>query len=495
MLNEKPLGLTKGNKQARQAPRKGYVPRNTLKNPDTPHLTLCGYREPRAQIVSKLDCVAKATGQDLQARNEEWLMMKEQKHWGTVSPNSPDSLGDSSSFLSYQQPETPELVARSSTPSWFGASTQAQQRSLARSLSIGSSTSKALDEFLRLHDDLSGILEGFPLNMDSERDVTSSPYTPPKPRQDTSQLANVPAFGQPTAIHSPLVKDTSIFNLPKTHRPRPEHHRAGPKVEPVPKPRDPRPEFAMPQNVMAPKTSFRNPHNVDLDVMEIPRPVNAPPPVSYPTAPKIYSSLEGKIGGFTSVNAPKSIIPGAVIDIPDEAIFDKKFGAADPFQYLDTEKAHKNIKALLEGALEDDEDVPRTRRRKRIKEGLQEAEAKSNKAEIEQSAGKEGDTDTPEADGGEEEEEEEEDDGTVEGLKVKLLPHQIDGVAWMRDREVTLKKRKGALPKGGLLADDVGLVKMDRNIVSLTSVDGSGQNDSIHRINIDKSSTTSDRDH
>ena len=493
MLRKKPLGLTKSDKQTHQAPRKGYIPRNTLEAPTSSYPAIPGYRKPRAHVASELDHTLRARGQDLQARKGEQFTTAKQKHQEANSLDSLDLLGDSSSFLSYQQPATPEVVARSSRPSWFGASTQAQQRSLARSLSIGSSTSKALDEFRKLHYDLSDFIESLSPTMDSAHYVTSSPYTPPKPKQDISQSTNIPAFGKPSAIHSPLVKDKSIFNVPKSHRPRPEHHRAEAKIEPIPQSRDPRSEFAMPQNVMGPKSSFHNPYDADLDVVEIPRPVNAPPPMSYPTAPKMYSSLEGLNGGYTSVNVPKTSISGTVIDIPDDVLLDRKFGAADPFQYIDSEKAHKNIKALLEGAFEDDEDVPRTRRRKKIKEKLEEAEAKLNEAEQKNSKGEEGNKDTLRADEGEEDEEE--DDGTIEGLKVKLLPHQIDGVAWMRDREVTLKKRKGALPKGGLLADDVGPATSGRHMPLLTSVDGSRQNDSIHCINIDESSSTSNGYH
>jgi len=63
--------------------------------------------------------------------------------------------------------------------------------------------------------------------------------------------------------------------------------------------------------------------------------------------------------------------------------------------------------------------------------------------------------------GGMEEDEEEKDgdpDGTVEGLNVKLLPHQVEGVEWMSGRELGPVKR-GKVPKGGILADDMGLGK------------------------------------
>lgn len=46
-------------------------------------------------------------------------------------------------------------------------------------------------------------------------------------------------------------------------------------------------------------------------------------------------------------------------------------------------------------------------------------------------------------------------DAVVKGFKdgIKLLPHQILGRAWMRDREDVTKKRTG-----GILADDMGYV-------------------------------------
>ncbi|TEA11429.1 putative ATP-dependent helicase [Colletotrichum sidae] len=88
------------------------------------------------------------------------------------------------------------------------------------------------------------------------------------------------------------------------------------------------------------------------------------------------------------------------------------FGDAD--FYTDPAKASADLKALLEGGMEgDDEDKD------------------------------------PENTGK---------DGSVEGLNVKLLPHQVEGVEWMRGRELGPVKR-GKVPKGGILADDMGLGK------------------------------------
>ena len=53
-----------------------------------------------------------------------------------------------------------------------------------------------------------------------------------------------------------------------------------------------------------------------------------------------------------------------------------------------------------------------------------------------------------------ENDDDDDDEGIVDGLNVKLLPHQVDGVSWMIQRE-SGKKKRGVLPKGGILADDV----------------------------------------
>ena len=134
----------------------------------------------------------------------------------------------------------------------------------------------------------------------------------------------------------------------------------------------------------------------------------------------------------------------------DPALFDEKFGAADPYLYVDAGKATENIKALLEGAFEDEEDKPRTRGRKKkveaavagLADDLQKLDVKAKEQKDDHDH--------------EEEEDEDEDDGTVEGLEVKLLPHQRDGVEWMKEKEIGVKKKNGILPKGGILADDVG---------------------------------------
>lgn len=127
--------------------------------------------------------------------------------------------------------------------------------------------------------------------------------------------------------------------------------------------------------------------------------------------------------------------------------YDRGVAVIDQGAFVDPKKATEDLKALLEGAIEDEDDVPRTRsRRKKKKESGLSTMFKSLQVAADESEL-------------EEEQEEDEDDGTVEGIKVKLLPHQVEGLGWMRDRELGTSRKKGVVPKGGILADDMGLGK------------------------------------
>jgi SNF2 family DNA or RNA helicase len=138
-------------------------------------------------------------------------------------------------------------------------------------------------------------------------------------------------------------------------------------------------------------------------------------------------------------------------------VFQQDYSSTDPFTYMDSEKANENIKALLEGAFEDEEDQPRTRRQKQKQQkDVDDLTKKMQNVKVE-----------PEQDGGVEEDEE--DDGSVDGLKVKLLPHQIDGVEWMKDKELGTRKTRGVFPKGGILADDMGLGKTIQSLALILS--------------------------
>lgn len=294
-------------------------------------------------------------------------------------------------------------------------------------------------------------------NMVVEREPPKAPLSPRKATEQptlpsVNQYQRQPEFGKASPLQNRLTSN-HVFNIPRPHKAHPEFHRpAQPMfqnpnvygqrydqmVNPQARPSQPIPPL--------PKPSYALQSNGD--VVEIPRPTNIAPQPTYAKPPPIFSSHATT--GFTSVNPYNR--PGNVVDLTTEpALFDDRFGAADPYEYIDASKATDNIKALLEGAFEDDEDKPRTRGRKKkveaavekLTDKLQNLEVKTEEKQEETEA---------------EEEEEEEDDGTVEGLKVKLLPHQVDGVEWMRDKETTQKKTKSVLPKGGILADDVGFL-------------------------------------
>lgn len=108
--------------------------------------------------------------------------------------------------------------------------------------------------------------------------------------------------------------------------------------------------------------------------------------------------------------------PANFIDLTTgQPLLDDQFGSIDPYDYIEAGKANENIKALLEGAFEDEEDKPRTRgRKKKAEAAVERLTDKLQGLEVKSEAKEEGEVE-------QDEQEEEEDDGTVEGLKVKLL--------------------------------------------------------------------------
>ncbi|KAK5724676.1 hypothetical protein LTR15_004723 [Elasticomyces elasticus] len=205
----------------------------------------------------------------------------------------------------------------------------------------------------------------------------------------------------------------------------------------------------------------------------IPQPTNPPPITSLPPSKPQFSSL-GPNTYFQPFQPPKRVVD-LTKDEDDEDTFDPdaairaesgKFGEVDPYAYIDAGQANENLKNLLEGAFEDDGDVVRRRLKKRTKKAIQDG----NDAEAKSLAGKlaslkvKDEEDEKGKDAEEEVEEEEEDDGTVDGMAVKLLPHQVDGVSWMIDKEIGGPKKNGVFPKGGILADDMGLGKTIQSV-------------------------------
>ncbi|MCJ1334557.1 hypothetical protein MMC10_011269 [Thelotrema lepadinum] len=275
---------------------------------------------------------------------------------------------------------------------------------------------------------------------------------PPPARSLSSQ-----AFGQTSQLQSPL-RSNNIFNIPKSHQPRPEHHRTissnrqvstssrvaedGFRDPFVPRPIRPREQREV--------INISN----DSSLVEIKPPA---PPVAWSTyrpQPQMFSSVQPAQGAFSPVNQyqqPKPIDDG--LFVVDDALFRDKFGDDALLEPVDSATANKEMKALLEGAFGDEDDKPKTRgQRRKVEKKVHDM------AEKMKNLGAKGDAQKYH----EEEEEEDEgevDDGTREGLKVKLLPHQIDGVDWMVAKELGKTKVKGYVTKGGILADDMGLGK------------------------------------
>ena len=291
--------------------------------------------------------------------------------------------------------------------------------------------------------------------------------SPQKPLQPATQANKQPEFGKPSPLGNRM-QPLSVFNMPKPFQSRPEHHRPTPSTgsSHLQQVKD----FA--HKVVDPFRSGSASHPVSIqsspDIVEVSRP--APPPVwnNYTQPTPTYSSYVPP-SGFTAVNNYQRPIPIVDLEKPqvpsytDPALLNNTFGAADPFLYVDPGKAAENIKALLEGAFDDEDDKPRTRgRKKKVDAALAGLTDKLQIQDVKVNEDKENDEKAEE-----EEDEEEEEDGTVEGLKVKLLPHQVDGVAWMREKETGVKKKNGVLPKGGILADDMGLGKTIQSIALL----------------------------
>ena len=285
--------------------------------------------------------------------------------------------------------------------------------------------------------------------------------TPQKPVQPPSFVtANQPQFGQPSPLQNRL-QPSYVFNIPKPNQPRSEHHRQQPPA--IATHLQQVKDFA--HKVVEP---FRTHHPIqprstsaDPDVVEIPRPINAAPWNAFSRPPATYSSINPPGGVAAPITYQKPVIDLTQPQVPyrDPALSDAAFGAIDPYNYIDAAKANENIKALLEGAFEDEEDKPRSRnRKKRVEATVADLSEKLKEVNVKGDSDKENEDDQAHDD-------EDEDDGTVEGLNVKLLPHQVDGVAWMTEKEIgTKKKNNGILPKGGILADDMGLGKTIQSI-------------------------------
>ncbi|KAF1807973.1 hypothetical protein P152DRAFT_406374 [Eremomyces bilateralis CBS 781.70] len=322
---------------------------------------------------------------------------------------------------------------------------------------------------------------------------------PKSPKRDPlRETVNVqPVFGQPTPPKNRSGGMSHLFNVPKPGQPRPEHHRpqqtqtlnASAGVQPGTAAYGAAMNSALnPTNSQRPGSNglqhghsapaFRYPPGfapaytpamsqqptAHQRPVAIQRPSNPPYPYQPATKPVFSAHAHG---GFTAVNIPSRNtidLTGDGDDVyggfdPNKAFGDDKFGAPDPFQYRDPDQADKDLKDLLSGHFGDDEDVPKLRLRKRKVAAAKKEEKRTGADALAAKLGALDVKDKEEEKKAEEDEDEDEEDGTVDGLAVKLLPHQVEGVAWMIDRENGKRKKNGVLPRGGILADDMGVGK------------------------------------
>ncbi|GKZ33424.1 hypothetical protein AbraIFM66950_003280 [Aspergillus brasiliensis] len=390
--------------------------------------------------------------------------------------------------------------------------------------------------------------------MAKESDAPADPFTPRRPQEQPHRpMSHHPEFGKPSPIrpvHHQSHHSSNPFNIPKPNQSRPEHHRHQPRPQnpahngapqyrppTTPGPNafsTPRREGFDPFKPVRPSAYNNNRFSrpVNSEAVEIRRPENYT--FNTPRAPKTF--FASKPSAVKMSNASKNL--RNFVDLTGEGGFTPSvrsrnpgFGSMDVNGYVDTAKANENIKALLEGAFEDeDEKQPKSKSKKKkdkknnkkkknkekkqeksekkseekkkqdadiddlaaqlgtvtvqetnkTDESTDESETESNKSPVKKTVKEvvevkevapEEDVSEAESENEEDddEEEEEEDDGTVEGLKVKLLPHQREGVNWMCDKETGRKKTKGVLPKGGILADDMGLGKTVQAIALMLS--------------------------
>ncbi|KAL2817323.1 SNF2 family N-terminal domain-containing protein [Aspergillus granulosus] len=377
--------------------------------------------------------------------------------------------------------------------------------------------------------------------MARESNAPTDPATPGKPREQAGRpLPQHPEFGKPSPLRPSYPQkhgSSNPFNIPKQNRPRVEHHRphhhqqqqqqqqqqarpqnpllqnaTRPNIPPLVASTPKRSEPFDPFKPVRPSAynNSRMSRPVDNDVVEIRRPENIT--FNTPRAPKMFYA--SKPSPMKANNGAKNLQNFVDLTTPSGGDFSTSrlprgpgFGSAAASEWVDTAKANENIKALLEGAFEDEEEKlpkPKGKKKKNKKNNSKrkdvqsQPQAKEEGLDIDDLAAQlqgvtvnesqpdsdesnespsqktldieaEEDEDIEEEkeisdEGSEsEEEEDEDDDGTVEGLNVKLLPHQRQGVKWMFEKEIGSRRlkgeTKGILPKGGILADDMGLGK------------------------------------
>ncbi|PBP23233.1 DNA repair protein [Diplocarpon rosae] len=445
----KSLFETKGGKRARSnttskaTGTNSFTPHNTITTTDRPSFR----RRPPTPPIQKSDSVrAQGTREAINSCSSPLIV---RKLFDTPSSTERiitlSEIGDSSSIFSHDTPVSFE----------FGSAVKIANRDRPIPLIFG--TSQVAEQ---IHDSKM-VNERSPAKAPRQSVMPNEQYPKQSERSYAPKsLSSIPQFGQPTMpsspLHRPAAKDSVLFIQPKS---RPEHHRDGEKrAHPMQAVKDVTQKIGNPLMPRAPAD-----YQPELKYAAAPNPpYKAPIPqyTSYTTtkaAPKpMFGSMGSTSGGLQTAN-PGGYVTN-YIDLTKDSYRDPNIALApeEPYTFVDPAQAQEDLKALLEGAIDDEDDMPRTRSRKKKKES--EADGLLGKLK---GLSMEGDEKAVVAS---DDEEEEEDDGTVEGVKVKLLPHQVEGLEWMKGRELGTGKKGARAPKGGILADDMGLGKTLQSI-------------------------------